>query len=364
MSFKFNLTQMKARCLADIKTFVTEGTLYCSDGGKGDECYIYRQTESKVLAVAHLDTVQSLGHFHQCVIDKERYVLNAQLDDRLGAHIILDILPSLGITTDILLTDGEERGQSTAKIFDPLGKEYNWIFMFDRSGTDVVGYDYQSIAWESLMKENGFEPGHGSYSCIADLTRLGVWGFNFGTGYYHNHDRMSCVNLAQLARMLEKFVPFYHKYKDEKLVYTPSESPRKSFYRGAYYDDYDWYHSQGRFNDWRGRGQTQETAKSAYDWENEPETIWDRLTTPDDKRVEREARTVATTDGHRPYRDKINCDGCGFQVWPYEYFYSLEMCLDCFDKLMEDAEKQPTNAGQTALLALPDGETHAPKTES
>ena len=48
-------------------------------------------------------------------------VHSGALDDRLGAYIILDLLPKLGINVDVLLTVGEEQGRSTANFFAPLG---------------------------------------------------------------------------------------------------------------------------------------------------------------------------------------------------------------------------------------------------
>ncbi len=48
----------------------------------------------------------------------------------------------MGINVDVLLTTGEEMGQSSAAYFDPGEKKYNWMFQFDRGGTDVVTYDY------------------------------------------------------------------------------------------------------------------------------------------------------------------------------------------------------------------------------
>src|SRR4051794_30743638 len=81
-----------------------------------NDYYYYRDNGSDILAVAHLDTV-GLAHQRAChFVDTEGgpVVYSRALDDRLGAYIILDLLPALGITHDILLTVGEESGQSTA----------------------------------------------------------------------------------------------------------------------------------------------------------------------------------------------------------------------------------------------------------
>ncbi|MCP6726064.1 hypothetical protein NL526_28810, partial [Klebsiella pneumoniae] len=67
-------------------------------------------------------------------------------DDRLGLYYIMEILPSLGINVDVLLTTDEEIGQSSASEFKKAeGKQYNWMFMFDRHGYgNVVMYQYET----------------------------------------------------------------------------------------------------------------------------------------------------------------------------------------------------------------------------
>jgi acetylornithine deacetylase/succinyl-diaminopimelate desuccinylase-like protein len=83
---------------------------------KGPEnWYAFRDNGASVLAVAHLDTVvrhqQRLCNFVETAGGE--IVYSGALDDRLGAYVILDMLPKLGINVDVLLTVGEESGQST-----------------------------------------------------------------------------------------------------------------------------------------------------------------------------------------------------------------------------------------------------------
>jgi hypothetical protein len=159
---------------------------YVIEKRETDNFYAYKDNGSNVLAVAHLDTV-GLAHERGChFLDTEGgpVVYSRALDDRLGAYIILDLLPSLGITCDVLLTVGEESGRSTAEFFEPpTGKDYNWMIEFDRGGTDVVMYQYEDRATTKLVEASGARVGDGIFSDIAYLEHLGIKGFNWGVGY-------------------------------------------------------------------------------------------------------------------------------------------------------------------------------------
>ena len=356
---EFNLDMMRYRCLAPFEWFEGEGVLYRSDGGKGNERFIYRNRGNKVLAVAHLDTVQMYDHFHTFDLGDDTWILNAQVDDRLGAHVILDVLPSLGIDVDVLLTEGEESGNSTARLFH-VRTDYNWIFSFDRSGDDVVGYDYETPQWKTLMKENGFTPGFGSFSDIAYLYHLGVLGFNFGTAYYHNHDKLACANLNELAQMIEKFAAFFFKYQHEHMPYNrATDAPVKTTYygRGRHWTDgdydwggegagthqqeVDWYQRQlnnqsGRFLDYRRNRPVDAENFDAYD--DTYRDIWDVLDRDATAReAEREARTAAREAGCRPSFDDVECPQCGHETDADQFFYSIGLCLDCVDDMIASA---------------------------
>ena len=106
--------------------------------------YHFKDNGSDILAVAHLDTVAGRKARTARIVDTEAgpVIHSRALDDRLGAYVILDMLPKLGLTFDWLLTTGEESGMSTAAFFD-APKKYRWIIEFDRGGTDVVMYHYE-----------------------------------------------------------------------------------------------------------------------------------------------------------------------------------------------------------------------------
>ena len=144
--------------------------------------YWFKDNNSKILAVAHLDSVQEWTH---CKFLGDR-VYSPTLDDRLGVWVILEGLK--GLTFDILLTTNEEMCASTAADFKTK-RQYNWIFEFDRSGTDVVMYDYESKEMEELLAENKFRLGVGSYTDICEIEHLNCKGFNFGAAYYDYHNQ-------------------------------------------------------------------------------------------------------------------------------------------------------------------------------
>ena len=90
----------------------------------------------------------------------------------------------------MLLTVGEESGCSTAEHFKPP-KDYDWIIEFDRTGTDVVMYQYEDPECLERIEASGAATGRGSYSDIACLEHCGVKAFNWGVGYrgdYHSEE--------------------------------------------------------------------------------------------------------------------------------------------------------------------------------
>jgi len=212
--------RMKDVCLARLKDFKSIGDVTQTRDGM----YIYRDNpKAKILAVAHLDTVLDLNHFYRLSIGKDTVIMNAQLDDRLGAYVLLDVLPQMGIEYDLLLTEGEETGRSTAKYFK-AHKSYNWMFSFDRHGNDVVMYQYDNKPLRDDLKQAGLKPGLGSFSDIAFLGHLGICGMNFGTGYEGEHSDMCYASMNVLKRQLTGFKAFYDMFKDKKYPHVKSEN--------------------------------------------------------------------------------------------------------------------------------------------
>ena len=121
---------------------------------KKDEWFIFIDNGADTLAVGHLDYVK----YHKAVME-EGILKCGQLDDRLGVWIILELLPAMGIQSDILLTTNEEKGLSTAGLFDlsVVGKQdhqYNWMYEFDRRGKEVVMYKYEDEATAQIAQRS------------------------------------------------------------------------------------------------------------------------------------------------------------------------------------------------------------------
>lgn len=196
-----------------------------------DDFYLYKDNGSKILAVAHLDTV---GLHHQRTarfVDTEAglVVFSRALDDRLGAYIILDLLPRLGVEVDWLLTVGEENGRSTAAYFEPPeGKEYNWMIEFDRGGTDVVLYQYDDAESRALVRASGAKPGDGIFSDISYLDHLEIKGFNWGVGYRDYHGPRAHAFLEDTFKMVGHFLNFHEDNVDD---YLPHDNTTASWGR-------------------------------------------------------------------------------------------------------------------------------------
>lgn len=178
--------------------------------------YLYIDNGESVLAVAHADVhpeIENQLSFSEA--DSETgtgtLVYSPYLDDRLGIYAIFEWLPVLGIDVDILITDGEEIGQSSANEFSQnCQKEYNWIVEFDRKAEDVVLYEYRNKQMEkSLAIEAKFRIGEGSRSDISHMKSLGVACFNVGIGFHNEHHPDCWADLAMFERQLGRFEVFY-----------------------------------------------------------------------------------------------------------------------------------------------------------
>ena len=167
-----------------------------------------------------MDSVQKYTHCEFLNLPGERRVYSPVLDDRLGVHIITEVLPKLGLKYDILLTNDEEIGQSTAQFFQSE-KQYNWIFQFDRGNNDAVTYEYENPEWIKAI-EPYYRVGRGSYSDICELEHLGCCGINVGTCYEDYHSKLAYANLTDLEESITKFIFFYNKYKDVHFSHTKS----------------------------------------------------------------------------------------------------------------------------------------------
>lgn len=175
-----------------------------------NDFYYFRDNGADVLAVAHLDTVGRHATRAANFVETEAglVVYSRALDDRLGTYVILEMLPALGIETDILLTVGEESGRSTASAFT-TDRRYDHIIEFDRGGTDVVMYDFEDEDLRSRVKAAGGKVGVGIFSDICYLEHLGSKAINWGVGYQDYHSSRSHAFLEDTFDLVDQYTDFY-----------------------------------------------------------------------------------------------------------------------------------------------------------
>lgn len=191
--------------------------------GQPEDYYHFRDNGGRVLAVAHLDTVVRGDRRTPRFRETKRgpVIGSGALDDRLGAYVILDLLPKMGISCDWLFTVGEESGQSTAGSFEPP-KAYDHVIEFDRGGTDVVMYQYEDRASRRLVEAAGADVGQGSFSDIAYLEQLNVKCFNWGVGYRGNyHSERGYAYLHDTFAMVAKYARFHEQNAGVHMPHEP-----------------------------------------------------------------------------------------------------------------------------------------------
>jgi len=229
-----------AQWFKPIKKLVREHSEYVLDRKKLGKRRIFIDRDSKILLIAHLDTVQ------KPIIRKyENNILyGAGFDDRIGCMLAYNISKDLGC--DLLLTDLEESCKSTAK--HHTFKNYNWIAEFDRMGSDVVHYKLTSQAFDDALKKY-WTLGIGSFSDISAIETNSCC-FNMGVGYKDAHFVESSCDVKMLYEQALKFRKFYAEFKDTAFKidpeYVKKAYPVLSFIRRTFYPhdynefDYDY----------------------------------------------------------------------------------------------------------------------------
>lgn len=233
MNIEFD--KLEAFCNSPISGFEGFGTLNHTPAGM----YIYRDNpRAKILGVAHLDTVLNGNFKTKKTWDKDIHVYSPALDDRLGVYTLCQLLPKLGIEFDLLLTEGEEIGHSTAEYFESH-KSYNWMFSFDRRGHDVVMYQYDTPELRNDLESCNLKPGRGSFSDISFLYHLGIRGINVGTGYHGEHSHKCYASINELTSQIIKFKRFYDTFKDKTYSCEKISTYISQFNDGFLYGTYD-----------------------------------------------------------------------------------------------------------------------------
>jgi hypothetical protein len=209
---------------------------------KGQDYHFFKDNGSSVLAVAHLDTVGPANTREAHFVNTEAgpVIFSRALDDRLGAYIILDLLPALGLEYDILLTVGEESGCSTAQFFVP-DRQYDWMIEFDRGGTDVVMYQYEDKETKEMVEDCGAVVGDGIFSDICYLDHLDIKGFNWGVGYQDYHGPRAHAFINDTITMVSHYMLFHEQNEGTYMPHDDTKLSGRPWWSeyGDYLDDDD-----------------------------------------------------------------------------------------------------------------------------
>ena len=184
--------------------------------------YWHIKQGGKVLLVAHIDTVRK-PRFHGLLHDR---IYAAGLDDRLGVCLALDLAQERD-DVDVLITDDEEAGQSTASLvpFSDL-QEYNAVLGLDRGGMDFVDY---GLGGKDLVRAYSEYAPHdlGSFSDICFLDNPPCGCINVGVGYQDAHDHYSWVRTADIRQTRRNLRAFLEQYSGTRF---PAPAPMDGFW--------------------------------------------------------------------------------------------------------------------------------------
>lgn len=338
----FDIDALKQMCTLPEKAFqrIKNATIQRDSMG---EPAIYVDNGSNILAVAHLDIARGLDrnpfdcYMAYLIADPDKKifpgVFNQNLDDRMGVYIILNHLPRmLGVRFDWLLTTNEESGGSTAMAFElPKDKKYNWMVEFDRRGTDVVLYGYDTSDFRNLIGKYA-TVGSGSVSDISYLEHLGIKASNWGVGYHLEHSTGHYANLNETADMLNRFIRFYNDYKDVHLPHV--EVPR--VYASRRYEQWD-----NTFGGWTdpstGITYSNTAGKCVSCGDSTYSLIYDDISRTQIRvcyactKQHYSDKKPKSNNRHSNKSHVLHCENC-YKVYPVLYLNSerKELCYRCF----------------------------------
>jgi len=178
----------------------------------------------KVLLVAHIDTV------HEPKIHKitKKTIIAQGLDDRLGVFMAMALMNARD-DVDVLITDDEEVGKSSAALIPTEDLNYNCIIGLDRGGMDFVDYDLADDDLIDAYSEFA-EFGYGSFSDICFLNDPPCGCINVGIGYQKAHSKDSYAKIADIKQSYKNVCKFLDKHVD-----THFEKHSRHY---DFYDDY------------------------------------------------------------------------------------------------------------------------------
>jgi len=164
----------------------------------------------KLLFIAHRDTVRKPTG----VITFNNYLISAVIDNRLGMNLGINISKQFNFI-DILITDGEEMGMSSARFIPKkVLEKYNWCFSIDRMGKYPVTYQHNNKqAFESLINIFG-SIAQGTFSDISEIKD--IFCVNFPAGHKSDHQELNYAKMDDIEECFEKIVRFIIENQDIK----------------------------------------------------------------------------------------------------------------------------------------------------
>lgn len=317
----FDINVMAWICQASVNDFDQFGVRTETPDGS----YVFIDRGAKLLAVAHRDTVCGALHFRYAKDSQTVYC--PTLDDRLGCTILMSVVHKFVPfdSFDILLTEGEEKGRSTAKHFVPP-REYNWMFEFDRGGTDIVHYQYTDPEWLTALEDFGVDIEVGTFSDISYLEHLGICGVNIGCAYYNYHSPRAYCRIKETEEMIQRFALFYANHKDTKFVHDSVK-----------------YDRQGEI-----RPYVPPPPSSHVKWKKLQQAWWDDedfrdnpLFSEEEKNIIRARNRTAQGLSTSVRRFAWTCDWCGTTANELQIFDGDRICKGCYrytqEGMVEDA---------------------------
>lgn len=194
-------------------------------GKRRKERHIYVDNRAPVLLVAHIDTVQTPR--------LDRVNRGAGFDDRLGVYLGHKLVRSRPDLFDLLLTDYEETGGSTAAYFTP-SHDYKLVVELDREGEDYVDYGLASSELRWALEDCGFTHQQGLFSDICMMDHVKCNKFNLGLGTHHSHSKDSGFDMGVFERQVKRLLDFVEMYKD---ITWPEADGKDRGWFGSVYDD-------------------------------------------------------------------------------------------------------------------------------
>ncbi len=291
--------------------------------GEQQYWHITQEKRKNYLLVAHIDTVQTPRFFGM----KGSRLYARGLDDRLGVAMAF-LLHSERDDCDVLITDDEELGASTAEIvpFEQL-EGYNCIIELDRAGNDFVTYGLADDDLVAAYKEYSHK-GWGSFSDICSIKKRPCGCINVGIGYELAHSMNSYAEIKDVNESycnLNKFMTEHAGTHFKECEKIESWGSGTGWYNGSSY-------KSTSFNNYSGGSNY---TPKGY-WSNGK---WVDFNTEYGTDEEEDTESGLTALGNPRMRPEEvidpTCESCGCDLYELAAQYT-GMCKECVKSMFGD----------------------------